>query len=427
MNDRELLSAFAHGDEQALDSIIKKYFPVVYGAAVRQLNDRHLAEDVAQSVFILFSRKAPSLSPDVLLGGWLLRATRFVARDTMKQKFRRVEREEQASRCEAATEAGEPVWALVAPVVDEALAILSSKEQQCVLARFFEDQSFREIGEQQSISEDAAQKRVSRSLEKMRSFLERRGLKMGAAAFGALLTTNLVQRADTQLVEAAIHGVHAALHGQGATSLSAHLAKAAAHALRRTLVLKLAGSSLAGLLLLGGATALVLDRSEPVVPVRAAFRVSDSRIDVLGTAWAKIAFRAAQLIRVPVPPTPNDPTWVAYQQRLLAISRDGDGIRSAYLAAFPGGGSPSQLAEFLTVELRETAGLSAKQQAAVFSELWDELMQGGAGGQMNRVLLRDKAFVGTRIRSWLSPSQRRRFDYTYREDFLGLFTFAKLK
>ena len=27
MDDRELLSAFAHGDEQALDSIIKKYFP----------------------------------------------------------------------------------------------------------------------------------------------------------------------------------------------------------------------------------------------------------------------------------------------------------------------------------------------------------------------------------------------------------------
>jgi hypothetical protein len=71
--------------------------------------------------------------------------------------------------------------------------------------------------------------------------------------------------------------------------------------------------------------------------------------------------------------------------------------------------------------------LSAKQQAAVFSELRQELMQGGAGVRMNRVLIRDKAQIGRQIRSWLSPHQRRRFDYTYREDFLGLFTFANLK
>jgi RNA polymerase sigma factor (sigma-70 family) len=428
MNDRELLSAFERGDEQALDSIIKKYFPAVYGAAVRQLGDRHLAEDVAQSVFILFSRKAPSLSPDVSLVGWLLRATRFVARDVMKQRCRRLEREEQATRFAAATEEGESVWALVAPLVDEALATLSSREQQCVLARFIEGQSFREIGEQQSISEDAAQKRVSRSLEKMRLFLERRGVKTGAATFGVLLATNLVQRPDTELVEAAIHGVRAALHGQAAASSSTHLATAAAHTLRRTLILKLAGSSLAGLLVLGGATAVVLDRSGPVVPVSAAFQVSDSRIDVLATAWAKVAFRAAQLIRrFPVVPAPGDPRWPGFQQDLAAISRDGDAIRAAFLAAFPDGGSPPQLADFLTVELRETVGLSAKQQAAVFREVRNELIQGGAGGQMNRALVRDKTVVGTHIRSWLSPYQRRRFDYTYREDFLGLFTFAKLK
>src|SRR5689334_16652744 len=95
MNDRELVLAFARGEEQALESIIKKYFPLVYGAAVRQLGDRHLAEDVAQSVFILLSRKASGLPLEVSLVGWLLRATRFVARDVMKQRCRRLEREEQ--------------------------------------------------------------------------------------------------------------------------------------------------------------------------------------------------------------------------------------------------------------------------------------------------------------------------------------------
>jgi DNA-directed RNA polymerase specialized sigma24 family protein len=60
MNDWELLVAFAAGDGQALDALVKKYFSTVYSAAVRQVDDHHLAEDVAQSVFILFREKPPN-------------------------------------------------------------------------------------------------------------------------------------------------------------------------------------------------------------------------------------------------------------------------------------------------------------------------------------------------------------------------------
>src|SRR5262245_55770981 len=97
MNEWQLVSAYAQGDEQAFESLVRKYFPIVYSAAMRQLHDAHLAQDVAQAVFIIFARKAVKLSRGVLLTGWFLRTTRFVARDLLKQMHRRSRKERKAS------------------------------------------------------------------------------------------------------------------------------------------------------------------------------------------------------------------------------------------------------------------------------------------------------------------------------------------
>ena len=56
-----------------------------------------------------------------------------------------------------------------------------------------------------------------------------------------------------------------------------------------------------------------------------------------------------------------------------------------------------------------------------FAFLRNELAAGGRAA-----LLRDKGVIAQRIRQSLSPSQQRKFDYVYREDFLALFSFVKL-
>ena len=97
MSDGQLLSAYNQGDEGAFESLVQKCLPMVYSAAVRQVSDPHLAEEIAQSVFILLSRKAKSLSASVSLCGWLLRATRFVAKDALKLLHRRRQKEQELS------------------------------------------------------------------------------------------------------------------------------------------------------------------------------------------------------------------------------------------------------------------------------------------------------------------------------------------
>src|SRR5258708_21172951 len=129
MSDWQLLSAYNQGDEGAFESLVKKYLPMVYSAAVRQVSDPHLAEEIAQSVFILLSRKAKNLSASVSLCGWLLRATRFVARDALKMLHRRRQKEQELSVNLKIGQNFQPAWTSIAPCLDYALLPLSASAQ----------------------------------------------------------------------------------------------------------------------------------------------------------------------------------------------------------------------------------------------------------------------------------------------------------
>src|SRR5437667_2190662 len=86
VDDHQLLNAYAEGDEQAFETLVEKYFRMVYTVAARQTGDSHLAEEIAQSVFLILSRKARGFSSRTSLPGWLLRTTRFVGWDAIKMR-----------------------------------------------------------------------------------------------------------------------------------------------------------------------------------------------------------------------------------------------------------------------------------------------------------------------------------------------------
>jgi DNA-directed RNA polymerase specialized sigma24 family protein len=80
MNDAELLKPFVeHGSETAFRTLVERHLPLVLGTARRITANSLLAEDVAQTVFILLARKAPRLKNQTVLAGWLYRTTRFVS------------------------------------------------------------------------------------------------------------------------------------------------------------------------------------------------------------------------------------------------------------------------------------------------------------------------------------------------------------
>lgn len=191
MTDTAFAQYVATGSEKAFGELTNQYIHLVYGTAVRLMNgDRHGAEDVTQVVFIDLARLAGTLSPNVMLGGWLHRRTCHVAATLIRSQRRREIREREAMN--ALRNSEEPRSEQLAAALDAAINQLNTTDRSAILLRYFEGHNLRTVGQVMGTNEDAAQKRVTRALEKLRAQLVRRGLTVSA---GMLATTLSAQSA----------------------------------------------------------------------------------------------------------------------------------------------------------------------------------------------------------------------------------------
>jgi RNA polymerase sigma factor (sigma-70 family) len=200
-DSQRLLAEYVEGgSETAFCELVTRYLDLVYSSAVRLMDgDTHRAEDVAQTVFADLARLARNLSKDVMLGGWLHRRTCHVAATMHRSERRRQVREQQAVQMNAINDHSSANLAQVPPLLDEAINQLGAEDRTAILLCFFEQNDFRSIGLALSTSEDAAQKRVSRALEKLHSLLKHRGVTLSAAALGTALATEAVTAAPAGL------------------------------------------------------------------------------------------------------------------------------------------------------------------------------------------------------------------------------------
>jgi RNA polymerase sigma factor (sigma-70 family) len=161
--------------------------------------DPHLAEDVTQGVFLALARQAGGLRDRAVLAGWLHRTTQHLAANTVRSEVRRRAREQEATMM---NELSEPdlVWHQIAPLLDAALCELNESDRDAVLLRYFERRSAREMAGTLGISEEAAQKRVNRAVERLRNLLAKRGVPVEAAGLAVAMSCQAVQSAPVGLL-----------------------------------------------------------------------------------------------------------------------------------------------------------------------------------------------------------------------------------
>ena len=109
------------------------------------------------------------------------------------------------------------VWEHIAPHLDAALGELGEADRNALLLRYFERKSAREMAQTLGVSEDAAQKRVSRAVERLREFFAKRGVTVGASGLVVVISTNAVQAAPVGLAVTISTGI-ATLAGTAFTS-----------------------------------------------------------------------------------------------------------------------------------------------------------------------------------------------------------------
>jgi RNA polymerase sigma factor (sigma-70 family) len=193
--DAELLRRYSRqGDEAAFTTLGRRYERLVYTICYREVGRADLAADAAQETFLLLARSARSLSQtkQATLAGWLFAAARNVARNLRRSEGRRNNYEQEAGVVELQDrdEEASRLWERVEPQLHEALAGLRPADRDALLLRYFEQRSLVEVGVGLGVSENAAQMRVSRALDRLRERLTRLGIVVSVALLATLLEQN---------------------------------------------------------------------------------------------------------------------------------------------------------------------------------------------------------------------------------------------
>lgn len=189
--DAELLQRYARDrDQAAFAEVVRRHLGLVYASALRRSHgNTHLAEEVAQKIFVDLARKAAVLSSHPALAGWLHRSTRYAMIDAVRTEQRRQKLNETLAAMSDSVVEPEtvPEWEHLRSVLDDALDELKEIDREAMLLRFFQGLSFAEVGARLRLSENAARMRTERALDKLRGGLRRRGITPTPAALGVVL------------------------------------------------------------------------------------------------------------------------------------------------------------------------------------------------------------------------------------------------
>lgn len=210
-NRPSLLRSYCQSrSDAAFRAVVEAHIDLVYSAARRLAGgDFHLAEDISQTVFADLARKADRIPSDAVLSAWLYRHTFFVASSMIRRERRRRDREQEALAMDTILQTAEPDWDQLAPHLEEAMNALADSDRLAIVLRYFDKLDLREIGARFGISEDAAQKRVARALEKLKTRFAKRGVAISLTALAASLFAHAVTAAPAALagqVAAAVAG-----------------------------------------------------------------------------------------------------------------------------------------------------------------------------------------------------------------------------
>ena len=195
------------GESRDFEELVKSYHGLVFGVAWRSTQSRSLAEDVTQEVFITLAQKAKGIREPEKLVGWLHRTTTLCAMNTNRKEVRRKRAlktySEEVSGAGFSSPEEEAKWRQALPMLDASIEELSSSDREAILLRFYEERSFKAIGQVLGKSEEACRKKVNRAVEKLSVLLRKKRVTVGSsvllASLGSSLQAESLSRGSTLL------------------------------------------------------------------------------------------------------------------------------------------------------------------------------------------------------------------------------------
>ncbi|HEY7308717.1 MAG TPA: sigma-70 family RNA polymerase sigma factor [Gemmataceae bacterium] len=204
LTDAELLRRFvAERDEAAFELLLWRHAATVLHVCRQVLRDTDAVEDAFQATFLVFVRKAGSISRSELLGGWLHRVAYRVALKAREQIAKRKSLEQTTGNLDlsAAPDEADADLRELRQMICEEVNRLPARYRTPIVACFFEGKTHEETANQLGWPRGTVASRVARG----RELLRRRLVRRGVALTGAALTSALASQASATALTGLIH------------------------------------------------------------------------------------------------------------------------------------------------------------------------------------------------------------------------------
>ena len=182
MTEQELVARAKAGDQGAFEQLVLDNQNKVYSLALRMVNDREEADDLAQEAFLKAWQGLPSFQGDSSFSTWVYRLATNVCIDFLRKQKRRREVEpalslndEESGWTEPADWDQDPQRYLERAERGQALArgleALSDHHRQVLVLRELSGLSYQEIGQALGLDIGTVKSRIARSRLALRKIL----------------------------------------------------------------------------------------------------------------------------------------------------------------------------------------------------------------------------------------------------------------
>jgi RNA polymerase sigma-70 factor, ECF subfamily len=174
-SDEELVHLIREGDARAFEELYARYARRLFGYLARMIDDRAVAEDLFQEVFLEVLRKDALELREKKLAGWLFTVARNRALTHLRSSERRKNAMASFAEGVRAPAGASPEEALDRKnridAIARALARLSEPHQDALYLKEVGGLTYRQIAEIQSVPEGTAKSRLHTAIKTLRELV----------------------------------------------------------------------------------------------------------------------------------------------------------------------------------------------------------------------------------------------------------------
>jgi RNA polymerase sigma factor (sigma-70 family) len=189
LTDAQLLECFvSRRVGAALEALVRRHAPMVWGVCRRILRDHHDVEDAFQATFLVLVRKAALITPREMVGNWLYGVAHQTARKAQAMRAKRLAKETQVAKMPEPAAKQAELNSDLRAILDQELSRLPDKFRAAIVLCDLECKTRKEAARQLDVPEGTLAAWVARGRTMLAKRLARRGLAVSASALAAALS-----------------------------------------------------------------------------------------------------------------------------------------------------------------------------------------------------------------------------------------------